>query len=128
MTIYIIAILIIVCVSIWLTLRGRKKKILAMPEGAAGFGHRDEKVTITFADGTIRESTWGEIAEKVRDQRRTLVDREEVRHPYWQCFLRNWLGCNLPRLLPANAITSVDYRCCSQQAILPQLPAGVCCV
>jgi hypothetical protein len=67
MIIYIIIILLIVCVSIWLTLRGKKKKILAMPEGAAGFGHRDEKVTITFADGTTRESTWGEIADKVKE-------------------------------------------------------------
>lgn len=67
MVIYVIVILAIVAVSTCLTLRGRKKKILAMPENAAGFGHRDEKVMITFADRTTRESTWGEIAEKVRE-------------------------------------------------------------
>ena len=58
MIIYIIIILLIVCVSIWLTLRGKRKN-LAMPERAAGFGHRDEKVTITFADGTTREFDLG---------------------------------------------------------------------
>lgn len=67
MVIYVIVILAIVAISTWLTLRGRKKKILAMPENAAGFGHRDEKVMITFTDGTTRESTWGEIAEKVSE-------------------------------------------------------------
>lgn len=47
--------------------RKTKKKILALPGAVEGFGKRTDRVVITFADGTTRESTWGEIEAKVKE-------------------------------------------------------------
>lgn len=60
------AIALILFVSALLAFR-RGKQISVVPEKRKGFGGRDEKVVIVFADGTSRESTWGEIEKKVRE-------------------------------------------------------------
>jgi hypothetical protein len=66
MWVYGVVIVLVLIMSAWLVFR-RGKKISVMPEKRKGFGGRDEKVMIVFANGTSRESTWGEIEDKVRE-------------------------------------------------------------
>ena len=43
-----------------------RKPIQAIPD-QAGFGNREARVTIIFRDGTTRDTTWGEIEQKVKE-------------------------------------------------------------
>ena len=66
--IYVVLMLLVTAfLALRLSMRERKRPILAMPSAAKGFGARDEKVTITLGDGTEVETTFGEIEQKVRE-------------------------------------------------------------
>lgn len=66
-----VAPLLMLCATVAVTYvvarRKTRKRILALPGAVEGFGRRTDRVTITFADGTTRESTWGEIESKVKE-------------------------------------------------------------
>jgi len=50
-------------IATWMNL----KPIKAIPDHA-GFGNREERVTVILSDGTTRNTTWGEIERKVKEK------------------------------------------------------------
>jgi hypothetical protein len=64
---YGVAVLIAAALSLALAWRTTRKPISALPDTSRGFGRRDEVVTVVFADGSSKQTTLGEIEQKVKE-------------------------------------------------------------